>query len=60
MNRNAVQVKWYGINALEFRHGNGSFMIDPYVSRNREKLTVPANKQKLHLIGENAFRTVIT
>ena len=41
MNRNAVQVKWYGINALEFRHGNGSFMIDPYVSRNREKLTVP-------------------
>ena len=26
----------------------------------REKLTVPANKQKLHLIGENAFRTVIT
>ena len=26
----------------------------------REKLTVPANKQKLHLIGEDVYETVIT
>ena len=41
-----ISVKWYGINALEFRHSNGSFMIDPYVSRDREKLYVPTEVDK--------------
>ena len=41
-----LAVKWYGINALEFRHRNGSFMIDPYVSRDREKLYVPTEVDK--------------
>ena len=35
------EVKWYGTNALEFRHSHGSFMIDPYVSRDRNKLHIP-------------------
>ena len=43
---NPVSVKWYGINALEIRHRNGSFMIDPYVSRNREKLYIPEEVDK--------------
>ncbi len=41
-----VEVKWYGINALEFRYSGGSFMIDPYVSRDREKLSVPEEQEK--------------
>jgi len=36
----SVAVRWLGINALEFRHSRGSFMIDPYVSRNPVQLTV--------------------
>jgi len=37
-----MQVKWYGLNALEFKGGEGvSFMIDPYVSRDREHLWHP-------------------
>ena len=43
---NPVSVKWYGINALEFRHSGGSFMIDPYVSRDREKLYIPSEVDK--------------
>lgn len=43
---NTVSVKWYGTNALEFRHSRGSFMIDPYVSRNREKLHIPSEVEK--------------
>ncbi len=42
----SVSVKWYGINSLEFRHVNGSFMIDPYVSRSREKLYIPGEVDK--------------
>lgn len=41
-----VAVKWYGINALEFKYSGGSFMIDPYVSRDREKLIVPEEQEK--------------
>ena len=41
-----ISVKWYGINALEFRHSSGSFMIDPYVSRDREKLYIPTEVDK--------------
>lgn len=41
-----VEVKWFGINALEIRHSRGVFMIDPYVSRDREKLVVPAEQEK--------------
>ncbi len=41
-----LSVKWYGINALEFRHRNGAFMIDPYVSRDREKLYLPSEVDK--------------
>ena len=37
-----MDVKWYGINALEFRTSNGAdFMIDMYVSRNRTLLNIP-------------------
>ena len=37
-----MDVKWYGINALEFRTSGGTdFMIDMYVSRNRERLNIP-------------------
>ncbi|MBR7108077.1 MAG: MBL fold metallo-hydrolase [Lentisphaeria bacterium] len=43
---NSVSVKWYGTNALEFRHSGGSFMIDPYVSRDREKLYIPTEVDK--------------
>ncbi len=42
----SLSVKWYGINSLEFRHENGSFMIDPYVSRSREKLYIPEEVDK--------------
>ncbi len=41
-----ISVKWYGLNALEFRHEDGMFLIDPYVSRNREKVIVPEEQQK--------------
>ena len=41
-----VSVKWYGTNALEFRHSGGTFMIDPYVSRNRDKLYIPEEVDK--------------
>ncbi len=37
----SISVRWMGINALEFRHSQGAFLIDPYVSRDREKLTIP-------------------
>lgn len=43
---NTVSVKWYGTNALEFIHSNGCFMIDPYVSRDREKLHIPSEVEK--------------
>ncbi len=36
-----MEVKWYGINALEFRAPGVSFMIDPYVSRDRGALHHP-------------------
>ena len=38
---NSPAVKWYGINALEIRHNKGSFMIDPYVSRDNRLLHIP-------------------
>ena len=41
-----VSVKWYGTNALEFKYSNGTFMIDPYVSRNPGQLTVPQEQKK--------------
>ena len=41
-----IEVKWFGINALAIRHDRGMFMIDPYVSRDREKLVVPAEQEK--------------
>lgn len=41
-----VSVKWYGLNALEFKYSGGSFMVDPYVSRSREKLAVPEEQEK--------------
>ena len=42
-----MEVKWYGINALEFRCANGmDFAIDLYVSRNREKLNIPEEVDK--------------
>lgn len=41
-----VQVKWYGVNSLEFKHNSGSFMIDPYVSRSKELLTIPSEVDK--------------
>lgn len=43
---NTVSVKWYGTNALEIFHSGGSFMIDPYVSRSREKLHIPSEVDK--------------
>lgn len=42
----SVSVKWYGINSFEFRHSGGSFMIDPYVSRDREILHIPSEVDK--------------
>ncbi|MBQ6473000.1 MAG: hypothetical protein IJJ33_13530 [Victivallales bacterium] len=42
-----MEVKWYGINALEFRCANGTdFAVDLYVSRDREKLNIPAEVDK--------------
>lgn len=41
-----ISVKWYGTNALEFKYSNGTFMIDPYVSRNPGQLTVPQEQKK--------------
>ena len=49
-----LKVKWYGTNALEFRHANGSFMIDPYVSRNNKLLTIPSEVDK-YLTGKPDF-----
>ena len=43
---NPPAVKWYGINALEFRHSKGSFMIDPYVSRDNQLLHIPGEVDK--------------
>ena len=43
---NSPAVKWYGINALEFRHSKGSFMIDPYVSRDNRLLHIPGEVDK--------------
>ncbi len=37
----SISVRWLGINALGFRHSQGTFLIDPYVSRNPEKLSIP-------------------
>lgn len=47
-------VKWYGLNALEFRHRNGSFMIDPYVSRSPERVTIPEEVEK-YLVSRPDF-----
>lgn len=41
-----VKVKWYGVNSLEFKHDKGQFMIDPYVSRDENKLTIPEEVDK--------------
>ena len=41
-----VSVKWYGINSLEFRYSSGTFMIDPYVSRDRVNLIAPGEQEK--------------
>ena len=42
-----MEIKWYGTNALEFRCANGTdFAIDLYVSRNRERLQLPAEVDK--------------
>ena len=42
-----MDVKWFGINALEFRCADGTdFMVDMYVSRNREKLNIPSEVDK--------------
>lgn len=41
-----VAVKWYGLNALEFKYSGGTFMIDPYVSRSRQMLAVPEEQEK--------------
>lgn len=41
-----LSVKWYGLNALEFRHSNGSFLIDPYVSRDRTRLHIVEEAEK--------------
>ncbi len=42
-----MDVKWYGINALEFRTSGGTdFMVDMYVSRNRERLNIPEEVDK--------------
>ena len=43
---NQLTVKWYGTNALEFKHSNGSFMIDPYVSRDNKRFCVPSEVDK--------------
>ena len=43
---NTPVVKWYGINALSISHGGGSFMIDPYVSRDEKKLHSPGEVDK--------------
>lgn len=51
---NTVSVKWYGTNALEIRHSGGSFMIDPYVSRNRELLHIPEVVNK-YIVSEPDF-----
>lgn len=37
----SISVRWMGINALEFRHSQGRFWIDPYVSRDPVKLSIP-------------------
>jgi len=49
-----VSVKWYGINALEIRHSGGSFMIDPYVSRDPENI-VDEREQKKYLTSRPEF-----
>ena len=36
-----MEIKWLGINALQFRAPGVSFWIDPYVSRDRERLHHP-------------------
>ena len=42
-----MKVKWFGTNALEFQCENGTdFMIDMYVSRNRERLNIPSEVEK--------------
>jgi len=42
-----MDVKWYGINALEFRTSDGTdFMVDMYVSRNRERLNIPEEVER--------------
>ena len=51
---NSIAVRWYGLNALEFRHRNGSFMIDPYVSRSPEKITIPEEVEK-YLVSRPDF-----
>ena len=51
---NPVSVKWYGINALEIFYSGGSFMIDPYVSRSKEKLHIPSEVDK-YIVNETDF-----
>ena len=42
-----MKVKWFGTNALEFQCKDGTdFMIDMYVSRNRERLNIPSEVEK--------------
>ena len=42
-----MKVKWFGTNALEFQCEDGTdFMIDMYVSRNREQLNIPSEVEK--------------
>ncbi len=36
-----IALRWLGINALEFRYPGGSCLIDPYVSRDPHRLTIP-------------------
>ena len=49
-----MEVKWYGINALEFRAPGVSFMIDPYVSRDRGALHHP---EEVDRYANERFRT---
>ena len=45
--KKTMEVKWYGINALEFRCANGTdFAVDLYVSRDRVKLNIPSEVDK--------------
>lgn len=49
-----LSIRWMGINALEFRYPGGSFLIDPYVSRDPERLTIATEIDK-YLDGKPDF-----